>query len=41
MTAAPTQSKRRAGSLEVLLLGLLGLALSAGAVSAFVAARRT
>ena len=38
-SAAPTHSKRRVGSLEALLASLLGLALSAGAVSAFVAAR--
>ncbi|MDP9165298.1 MAG: permease [Actinomycetota bacterium] len=37
MTVAPPQLRRRVGSLEVLLVGLIGLALSAGAVSAFVA----
>ena len=37
MTAAPTERKRRVGSLEVLLLSLIALAVSAGAVSAFVA----
>jgi uncharacterized protein len=37
VTAAPTEHKRRVGSLEVLLLSLTALAVSAGAVSAFVA----
>lgn len=37
MTSAPPQSRRRVGSLEVLLVGLIALALSAGVVSGFVA----
>ena len=40
MTSAPTRpahSRRRVGSLEVLLLGLIALAVSAGTVSAYVA----
>ena len=37
MTAAAAQRRRRVGSVEVLLLGLMGLAVSAGAVSAYVA----
>ncbi|GAB7068105.1 permease [Mycobacterium hodleri] len=37
MTSAPPQSRRRVGSLEVLLLGLIALATSAGVVSEFVA----
>ncbi|MDT5298082.1 MAG: uncharacterized protein QOG79_1324, partial [Mycobacterium sp.] len=37
MTAAPTEHKRRVGSLEILLLSLIALAVSAGAMSAFVA----
>ena len=37
MTAAPPQYRRRVGSLELLLLGLIALAVSAGAMSAFVA----
>jgi uncharacterized membrane protein YraQ (UPF0718 family) len=40
VTSAPTRppaTRRRVGSLEVLLLGLIALAVSAGAVSAFVA----
>jgi uncharacterized protein len=39
VTAAPTHTKRRVGSLEALLVGLLVLAVSAGTVSAFVAER--
>lgn len=37
MTAAPTEHRRRVGSLEVLLFSLIALAVSAGAMSAFVA----
>lgn len=37
MTAAPPQHRRRIGSMELLLVGLIALAVSAGAVSAFVA----
>jgi uncharacterized protein len=37
VTSAPPQSRRRVGSLEVLLLGLIALATSAGVVSGFVA----
>ncbi|WP_029113303.1 permease [Mycobacterium sp. URHB0044] len=37
MTTAPTEHKRRVGSLEVLLISLIALAISAGAMSAFVA----
>lgn len=37
MTSAPPQSRRRVGSLEVLLIGLIVLAISAGTVSEFVA----
>ena len=37
MIAAPTGNRRRVGSLEALLLSLIALAVSAGAVSAFVA----
>ena len=37
MTAAPTERRRRIGSMEVLLASLIALALSAGAMSAFVA----
>ena len=37
MTVAPPKSRRRVGSLEVLLVGLIALAIAAGAVSAFVA----
>jgi uncharacterized membrane protein YraQ (UPF0718 family) len=37
VTSAPPQSRRRVGSLEVLLVGLIALAISAGTVSAFVA----
>nr|WP_170219956.1 permease [Mycolicibacterium hodleri] len=37
MTAAPPQNRRRISSLEVLLLGLMGLAVSASTVSAYVA----
>jgi uncharacterized protein len=37
VTAAPTERRRRIGSMEVLLASLTALALSAGAVSAFVA----
>jgi uncharacterized membrane protein YraQ (UPF0718 family) len=37
VTVAPPQHRRRVGSLEVLLIGLIALAVSAGAVSAFVA----
>jgi uncharacterized membrane protein YraQ (UPF0718 family) len=37
VTAAPTEDKRRVGSLEVLLISLIALAISAGAMSAFVA----
>nr|WP_173008590.1 permease [Mycolicibacterium sp. P1-18] len=37
MTSAPPQSRRRVGSLEVLLLGLIALAMSAEVVSGFVA----
>ncbi|MDX1889972.1 permease [Mycolicibacterium sp. 050158] len=37
MTAVSTERRRRVGSLEVLLLALIGLALSAGVVSAYVA----
>lgn len=37
MTAAPTEDRRRVGSLEVLLFSLIALAVSAGAMSAFVA----
>lgn len=36
MTAAPTENRRRLGSLEGLLLSILALAVSAGAISAFV-----
>jgi len=35
--ARPTEHKRRVGSLEILLLSLIALAVSAGAMSAFVA----
>jgi uncharacterized protein len=35
--AVPTEHRRRVGSLEVLLLSLIALAVSAGAMSAFVA----
>jgi uncharacterized protein len=37
VTAAPTEHRRRVGSLEVLLFSLIALAVSAGATSAFVA----
>jgi uncharacterized membrane protein YraQ (UPF0718 family) len=37
VTAAPTNRRRRIGSMEVLLASLIALALSAGAMSAFVA----
>ena len=37
MIAAPTERRRRIGSMEVLLASLIALALSAGAMSAFVA----
>jgi uncharacterized protein len=37
VTAAPTEHRRRVGSLEVLLFSLIALAVSAGAMSAFVA----
>ena len=37
MTDAPTERQRRLGSLEVLLVVLIALAVSAGAISAFVA----
>jgi uncharacterized membrane protein YraQ (UPF0718 family) len=37
VTAAPTEDRRRVGSLEVLLFSLIALAVSAGAMSAFVA----
>ena len=37
MIAAPTEHRRRLGSLEVLLFSLIALAVSAGAMSAFVA----
>lgn len=37
MIAAPPAHRRRVGSLEVLLISLIALAVSAGAVSAFVA----
>jgi hypothetical protein len=37
VTAAPPEHRRRVGSLEVLLLSLIALAVSAGAMSAFVA----
>ena len=37
MTASPTARSRRVGSLEILLLCLIGLAISAGTVGAFVA----
>ncbi|MBJ7337680.1 permease [Mycolicibacterium sp.] len=37
MTAAPAATRRRLGSLEVLLVGLIALAVSAGVTSAFVA----
>ena len=37
MTVAPTEHRRRVGSLEVLLFSLIALAVSAGAMSAFVA----
>ncbi|WP_319454966.1 MULTISPECIES: permease [unclassified Mycobacterium] len=39
MTAAPTDRTRRLGSLEVLLVSLIALALSASAMSAFLAGR--
>jgi uncharacterized protein len=39
VTAAPTASRRRIGSLELLLVCLIALAVSAGAVSTFVAGR--
>jgi uncharacterized membrane protein YraQ (UPF0718 family) len=37
VTAAPTEHRRRVGSLEVLLFSLIALAVSAGAMSVFVA----
>jgi uncharacterized protein len=37
VTAAPTARQRRVGSLEVLLVSLIALAVPAGAMSAFVA----
>jgi uncharacterized membrane protein YraQ (UPF0718 family) len=37
VTATPTERRRRVGSMEVLLLSLIALALAAGAMSAFVA----
>src|ERR1700682_1965431 len=37
VTAAPTERRRRIGSMEVLLASLIALAFSAGAMSAFVA----
>src|SRR4030081_1798314 len=37
VTAAHTERQRRIGSMEVLLASLIALALSAGAMSAFVA----
>jgi uncharacterized protein len=39
VTAAPTEHKRRVGSLEALLVALMALAISAGTVSTFVANR--
>jgi uncharacterized protein len=39
VTAVPTATRRRIGSLELLLVSLIGLAVSAGTVSAFVADR--
>jgi uncharacterized membrane protein YraQ (UPF0718 family) len=36
VTAAPTERRRRVGSLEVLLICLIGLAASAGAISAVI-----
>ena len=38
MTAAHTERRTRIGSMEVLLASLIALALSAGAMTAFVAA---
>ena len=35
-TAPPTDRRRRVGSMEVLLVSLIALAVSAGAISAFV-----
>jgi uncharacterized protein len=39
VTAAPTATRRRIGSLELLLVSLIALAVSAGTVSAFVGGR--
>jgi uncharacterized protein len=39
VTAAPTENRRRVGSLEFLLICLIALAASAGAMSAFMATR--
>jgi uncharacterized protein len=39
VTAAPTATRRRVGSLELLLVSLIALAVSAGTVSAFVSGR--
>ena len=36
VTAPPTDRRRRVGSMEVLLVSLIALAVSAGAISAFV-----